>query len=1678
MASDPRLPFAITGASAIIAVLGIGLDFIRLKSYGGYLPLSSSPDEEPVASNRVAGGKRNRRWRTLDRGESFIIFLVMMVAVLDFGFKLSKFLSIDEAERELLPLVPSFLWAAAWSITYAWNILVLKHNDSDVGTGLLSFFFVSLLGKFLLVRMSPPSSQDDSKFPEFLDVATLLSLLLLSFIELSQRYWQSIPLVDPNRTERFPSPESKSSFLSRLTYTWMDPLMIKAQEKPLEEEDIWELDPSDQSSEVLKNFEAIQKKSKTLFEAVFRYVFFQLAVIFISSIFVAVLGFSGPLFLNLIVKFLQKPEEADPNTGYILLFALMACTAASALLDGYVWFMSRRVALRVRTILVSAIYTKALRRAAGVGKDKGGEESDGKASIGKIVTIMSSDTERVVNLMFNIQRPLIITPLNIVLGIAFLLQVLGPSGLAGLGVVLLSGPLAGYVSSGMMKNQRALSTATDKRTSVTNEAFQGIKIIKYFGWEPQFIKRILDSRETELSKVRNLWTYFLGLYIIAFGGSILVIFISFFFYSVVAGHPLDAATAFTSISLLKRLSIFLNILPMIMMQLSSGKVAFDRVAGFLKEEELEKFAETSDEKKEPKANETTPLLSASAGAGSSSKRISAAPGELRVGISEGQFIYFGNDKEKKDTKQPAKKWLPWGKKSGTKSTEEEAEGDNRQIFTLRNVSVDFPIGKLSVVLGPTGSGKTSLLFALLGEMKREAGEIFLPDPREIPGGVAYVAQTAFLLNGTIRDNILFGNTYDEQRYVAVLEACALVRDLENLDGGDLTEIGEKGINLSGGQKQRISLARAVYSPSQIVLLDDPLSAVDAPTAKHLLKKCILGPLLAGRTKILVTHALGLVFPHADFVVMMNNGEIAGQGTKEEIIKNPEVDLSLPAPPPYSNASKSEDSDDEDEKKRDPNAVLAVISKEGTKIVDAESMAKGSVKLSVYLSFFAACGGALFFIILLVGYVTKSGMFVARDVWVKIWTDSLSNKTSEARLDALATGLISMTVPASFMPTLNTFVSSNPSKIGDNFLSSASVGLFYNSSLAAGNETMVALGPANAVDENGKGTGYYIGIYALLSFLTLLAGILMEIWTLYSSLVASRSIHLKLLNRVFHSPLRFFEKTPVGRLLNRFTKVLVFVVVILGVETELLSVQDLSTVDNYCVSYLDAVLSLLFDIFQSVVIILVAAPLTLVFLLPLSFAYWIVSRIFLNISRELKRLNSVTTSPIYSQFSETLVGVSTIRAYGSEKRSALQLDDKLNINNRNNFYLWTANRWLNLRCELLSAFFTFIVGFFIIELRLSPGWAGLTLSYAFQLTMYLTSLIRCHADLDMSMNAVERIEEYCVIEQEPPFVIESARPPTNVSSLFSPLSGILRNEKWPDRGAIEIKNLSLRYTPETPMILKNLTFDIKPHEKIGVVGRTGAGKSTLSLAFFRIIPFEKGRILIDGIDIHNIGLHDLRSRLTIIPQDPVLFEGTLKSNIDPLDAHTDEEIWNAIRDVGLLESMQKKANGKGKEVAEAGVPGSVSEAVVRVEEDGEEKEDRPFQLSDAVNEGGTNFSQGQRQLICMARAMLRKTKLIILDEATASVDELADSKIQEGIRSAFKDGTVITIAHRLKTIIDYDRVLVLDHGEIAEYDTPFNLVSREAALTGRGQFRRMCEETGEFDELLRIARRVHLEKGGK
>ncbi|XP_038135455.1 multidrug resistance-associated protein 1-like, partial [Cyprinodon tularosa] len=858
--------------------------------------------------------------------------------------------------------------------------------------------------------------------------------------------------------------------------------------------------------------------------------------------------------------------------------------------------------------------------------------------------------------------------------------------------------------------------------------------------------------------------------------------------------------------------------------------------------------------------------------------------------------------------------------------------------TLRRLNVSIPEGSLVAVVGHVGSGKSSLLSALLGEMDKVEGSV------AVKGSVAYVPQQAWIQNSTLKENIMFGQEMREDWYQRVVEACALQPDLEILPAGDQTEIGEKGVNLSGGQKQRLSLARAVFCDRAVYLLDDPLSAVDAHVGKHIFDH-VIGPqgLLRDKTRVLVTHGLSY-FPQTDLILVMVEGEITEVGSYQQLLAKEGAFAEFLKT--YANVEQSEDGGLAAEAKSEAAALengdvppligssaataqttASAETDGGTdlnkkaknpemgKLTEADKASTGRVKLAIFWAYLKAIGVILSCISLLL-FLTHHVVSLFSNYWLSLWTDDpVVNGTQPYRLTRL--------------------------------------GVYGG------------LGLTQGVAVFGYSLSMSIG-----------------------GIMASRYLHQSLLYDVLRSPMSFFEKTPSGNLVNRFAK-------------------EMDTIDSVIPNILKMFMGSMFNVLGSCLIILFATPLVAIIIPFLGLLYFFVQRFYVATSRQLKRLESVSRSPIYTHFSETLLGTSVIRAFGEQERFIQQSDQRVDHNQKAYYPGIVANRWLAIRLEFVGNCIVSFAALFAVMARdqLSPGIMGLSISYALQLTTSLTWLVRMSSDVETNIVAVEKVKEYSSTGKEAQW---HHQPPTVPPG-------------WPTQGCIDIQGFGLRYRHDLDLAIRDITITINGGEKVGIVGRTGAGKSSLTLGLFRIIEAAEGQIFIDGVDIAKLGLHELRSRITIIPQDPVLFSGSLRMNLDPFDSYSDEEIWRALEFSHLKNFVSGLTNKLGHE----------------------------------CSEGGENLSVGQRQLLCLARALLRKTKVLVLDEATAAVDMETDNLIQSTIRSQFEDCTVLTIAHRLKTIMDYTRVLVLDKGQMAEFDSPSNLIA------SRGLFYKMAKDAGLF-----------------
>ncbi|RKO93599.1 P-loop containing nucleoside triphosphate hydrolase protein, partial [Blyttiomyces helicus] len=1264
--------------------------------------------------------------------------------------------------------------------------------------------------------------------------------------------------------------EAGASILSKACFNWVNQIITLGSQRPLEASDLLALAEPDTAAHIVALHHERRKRAPkasflwNLMQGCWSHVLQQM----LYCLGYTLLALSSPYFLNALTKWVEEPER-ELAVGSVLLAGLFTALCLRAVFDAQLHYAGRRSSLAVRAISVDEVYRKTLRRCAGIKKNgDGSPDTTDDASIGKIVTLMSTDVERVREYVSYCHRTLLEIPLSVILSLAGLFATVGWAAFAGLAIIILLIPAGTFFGKLMGDMEDDLMETTDKRVNAVNEMLQGIRIIKYFAWESKFIKRINSARSAEIVNWIRLSKCYIYYNLLTSGSSLIIAFATFAAYTLVFGHSLDASTAFTAISLLAILNRSVDRLPWAMGQFFQVKVSLERLGRFLAEPELGRFEE-----------KTT----------AHDQIVGIAP---TVGFRAGSFKYYSTDTAPKSDA----------------TSDGESSGDSIvSDFHLLDVDVEFPVGKLSLVAGATGSGKTSLILALLGEMKRVNGQQYLPTSH----ATAYVAQTAWLTNATIRDNILFGTPYDAKRYQETIEACALIRDLETLEGGDLTEIGEKGVNLSGGQKARISLARAAYSYAPLLLLDDPLSAVDAPTAKHLLHHCLLG-VMKNRTVVLVSHAVGLVLPHADFGLVLKSGRVAAQGTPDELVRNPAADgvfgLELFA-------------SDREELTATETAAAAPQGT-GTKLVDEEEKAIGSVHWTVYWTYFKAAGGLVFLGVMIFTFFLTNSFTLLDNLWIQNWTDKVRCAAPE-------------------------------------LLSALPAALTVQSTDASPDESAPIVERADVI--------FFLGVYGILAVAVILASTVQFAFLIFSYIKAGTAMHNNLLVSILGAPMRFFEVTPIGRILNRFSK-------------------DTDSVDNNVMYTVEMFVTQIFKISFILGLIAFKAPVFIVGVIPLFYIFWLVANIYLLPSRDLTRLESISRSPLFSQFSETLSGVETVRAYAAENRLLSAVHEKIDMNHRAYFLMWAANRWLNLRTDILGALVTLGAGLIILSGTLTAGMTGIILVYAFDFSDALLWIVRYYADMEMAMNSVERVAEYTATEQEPPAVIEGSRPPA----------------EWPSKGAIHVKDLAIRYAPDQPAVLKKVTFSVNPGEKIGIVGRTGAGKSTLSLAFFRIIPLAGGSITIDGIDIDTIGLRDLRSNLTIIPQDPVLFSGTLRSNLDPFEEHTDEALWAALESVHVLDSLRAQRT-TGTSVESGSDDNLVPETSAAVT------------LDASVSDNGENFSQGQRQLLCMARALLRRSKVIVLDEATASVDHETDAKIQETIRSQFSDGTVLCIAHRLRLV---------------------------------------------------------------
>ena len=997
-----------------------------------------------------------------------------------------------------------------------------------------------------------------------------------------------------------------------------------------------------------------------------------------------------------------------------------------------------------------------------------------------------------------------------------------------------------------------------------------LRWLRCYAWEESLETRVKGSRAEELKQLKRNKIVQALNMFMINSIPIAVTFTTFLVY-VAAGNQLTAAVAFTALSLFSVLRMPLMTLPNSINSAIQAGVSLDRIQGLLSADTLK------DE------GELAPAVS----------------GQTAIRVEKSNY-----------------NWSTTG------------------TATLKNFELEIVAGNLVTIVGSTGSGKSSVLSAILGEMMPPVNT---PMPT-VRGTVSYVSQQAWIFNATLRENILFGRPYDTKRYQEAIRVSALKRDFDLMVAGDMTEIGEKGVNLSGGQKQRVSIARAVYADSNVVLLDDPLSALDAHVAKDIFEECFKR-YLKGKTIVFVTNRLEFV-AGADRVIMMDEGRIVADGLFEDLRENNTLFRELVGENSTANDAGTEDAsgltsapaaDDENAKKsaevspgvgiNADESDVAKSEKQGEDsrgtLIKVEKKESGSISSALILTYAKAMGGISVLVLILGTFIIIEGARLGASLWISYWADTQSSG-----------------------------------------------------------------------DADKKGTFYYIGIYGAISggqTVMTLANLLI---VAFASVRAGRALHGSMITTLLRAPMSFFNATPLGRIINRVSK-------------------DMSFIDRMLATACTIFLRGLIQIVGTLIIIGISTPYTLVSFVPMITMFWFTYRYFQESNRELKRLDSIARSPIYAYFEQCLGGLSTIRAYRAEGQVAAVSAMRLDRQQRMTLALFSANRWLSIRLEILGGLMILFCAVFLVAGShvVNPGTIGLALSYALQITGLLNMTVRLAAVAENGFNAVERVKEYIEVDSEAVEAPEGApKPPRD----------------WPSHGKIEFDDVSMKYRPDLPPVLNNLDFTAEAGQKIGIVGRTGAGKSSTFLTLFRICEASTGTIKIDGIDISQLSMHALRSKLSIIPQDPVLFTGSVRFNLDPFGQFDDQVLWNALERSHLVDFVKSRPDG----------------------------------LEELITDGGENFSVGQRQLLCLARALVRHSSILVLDEATAAVDVQTDALIQKTIREEFASCTVLAIAHRLNTIIDSDRILVLDAGSKVEYGTPAELLSKKG-----GEFASMVDDTG-------------------
>ncbi|WWC71394.1 uncharacterized protein I206_105349 [Kwoniella pini CBS 10737] len=1422
------------------------------------------------------------------------------------------------------------------------------------------------------------------------------------------RWRHSLPFVKPKHPPPPPplslddakvTPEVTANFFDKLFFNWISPMMALGSARPLQETDLWKMDDARSAKGLAEKLRISyadrtkkaneynarlsdpntplpfskrmtyplmpnrQKREKEYREKhgkkhaslalalndVFGWYFMSAGVI---KLFGDVCQAVTPLLIRSLIKWSTNWQLAEVTgqpkpkigNGVGMAIGLLLLLVTSSLSIHHYFVRSMGVGVMSRAALISGIYQQALLFT---------QKSRGEIPNGKLVNHISTDTSRI-DFAAGFAHIIWTAPIQMIVIIIILLVQIGYSALPGIAFLLIMTPLQVMFMKNLFLIRKKAMRWTDKRAKLLQEMLGGMRIVKYMAWETPFLNKVHQIRGMEIKYIRSLLVFRSGMMAFAMSLPTLAAILSFITYSATS-HNLQAATIFTVITLFQLMRMPLMMWPMTLSAVADAVNALGRLEAVFDAELITETLKIDRSQEEAVIVEHASFTWDAAPIEDDDGMMKKLQG--RYGKTLGGPAVSGQkgtaEKTKAD-KPKKKKRMFWNKKTKKITAVDEIEAEmasggphdaeagaqavgqgapfevaamneknedgshvpEQKIFQLHDIDLAIPKGSLTAIVGAIGSGKSSLLQGLMGEMRKTEGKV------TFSGSTSLCAQSPWIQNATVRENILFGQPWNEERYWAAIRDACLEPDLELLEDGDGTEIGEKGINLSGGQKQRVNIARAIYFNSDIIALDDPLSALDAGVGKALFFNAIIGA-LNSKTRILVTHALHFL-PYVDNIIMMEDGHIGEMGTFNELkarngafarlireFGNEEQhDVALETEAEAMNSSGPTHTYDR---------TKMVAKGTAHTLMQAEERNTGALKKGTYLQYLKAGNGVFMVPILLVAISFAQATYVITSYWLVWW--------QEYKWD--------------------------------------------------------------------YGNGFYMGIYAGLGIMTAITMFFQGFSNALINYFASVKIHKNAITRVMFAPQSFFDTTPLGRIMNRFSK-------------------DTDTIDNTLSDAMRMAIGTLSNIVGATILLAIVEPYFLIAMAVVSLLYVHNAAFYRRSSREFKRIDSILRSSLYSHFSESLSGVATIRSYGESDRFFRDNVYRMDVENRA-YYLTIINqRWLGLRLDFLGSLLSFSVAIIVVcSHKVSAASGGLGLSTIITVQQSFSWLVRQIAEVENDMVGAERIMHYAnELDQEAPHQIKEVQPPPT----------------WPDEGKIEFNNVKMRYRDELPDVLKGLTLNVGANEKIGVVGRTGAGKSSIMVALFRMAELSGGSIKIDGIDVSKIGLNDLRSGISIIPQDPLLFSGTLRSNIDPFNTKNDIELYDTLRRAHLISNTPRPSTSN------------------RLSMSNNESNSKRFSLDTLIEEEGGNLSVGERSLVSLARALVRNTKVLILDEATASVDVETDSKIQQTIRNEFKDKTLLCIAHRLKTILSYDRILVMADGKVEEFDTPENLFLKNGIFT--------------------------------